>query len=188
MAKLCGTPRAEALQAVNGGQAGFGVVEEVSSFSKRRPRRTLWRFPKAVGGIESQPTGQARLCGHVSQRERRCRGCRKGRHCRREPLESARHHARAMPPAPTTGSVLRPVTLSGDQPAPVVWLPLDNYRRELGNVELGGPKLKRLLNNAGCKTENGRVRKRKLGVDGCNPHGCTRHPKWIMRTGESRSM
>ena len=36
--------------------------------------------------------------------------------------------------------------------------------------------------------ENRRIRKSEYGVGAYNPHGCTRHPRRVFLTGESRSM
>ena len=101
------------------------------------------------------------------------------------PLDTARGRCRRHPQRAPSYGRCRCLVISRTTG---VRLPLDTYRGALGNVELGGPRRKRLLNNAGCKTEKGRIRKRKLGVGVRNPPGCTRHPKLNLQTGESRSM
>ena len=53
----------------------------------------------------------------------------------------------------TATSAMEPVVgcYSGQQPDPVARLPVDTYRRRLGNVETRGPKVKKAVKQRGAK-------------------------------------
>ena len=72
-----------------------------------------------------------------------------GRNGRHEPLESARHRTRAMSSAPTTGSALRPLPLSGDQPDPRGPASAGYLPARVRKCRTWGPKVKKAVKQRG---------------------------------------
>ena len=85
---------------------------------------------------------------------------------------------------PQRAPLSRPRPLSGDRPDPCGSTYTDYLPGRVRKCRLAMVRGKWLSNNAKRKMENLRIRRRNHGVGVHNAHGCTRHAKWILRTGE----
>ncbi len=101
------------------------------------------------------------------------RGCRAGRNGRQEPLESARHRARGDVAGTHNGlrshGRCRCLVISR---TPVARLPLDTYRRRLGNVETREPLAKRAVKQ--CAAKNGESENSEM-----KSRGPRAQPPWL---------